>query len=309
MREDGHHYKRKNFQLTQKSISRSRTGTVERKPARKRKLSVRRVFMWTILIAFAIIQIFPLVWLFDFSFADNTEFFTSNLLIIPEKIQWRNYVGAFIDGHFLVYLKNSLLINALAVLLVLAFSVMSAYALTRMRWKLSSLVRNIILLGMMIPIHTTLIPNYMIYDFIGVKDTIWALLLPYVAFSLPQGLFLASGFMDSIPREIEEAAIIDGCGTFRLILRIIVPMMKSSLVTVATMTYLNNWNEFMMASTYLSSSKWKTLPFAILEFTGQYRSNTAVQFAIMMLTALPAIIIYMALSKHITKGATLGAVK
>lgn len=265
--------------------------------------------MWTILIAFAIIQIFPLVWLFDFSFADNTEFFTSNLLIIPGKIQWRNYVGAFVDGHFLVYLKNSLLINGLAVLLVLAFSVMSAYALTRMRWRLSSLVRNIILLGMMIPIHTTLIPNYMIYDFIGVKDTIWALLLPYVAFSLPQGLFLASGFMDSIPREIEEAAIIDGCGTFRLILRIIVPMMKSSLVTVATMTYLNNWNEFMMASTYLSSSKWKTLPFAILEFTGQYRSNTAVQFAIMMLTALPAIVIYIALSKHITKGTTLGAVK
>ena len=284
-------------------------GNTKRKPAREGKWGVWRVIMWAIMIAFAIIQIFPLVWLFDFSFADNTEFFTSNLLIIPEEIQWGNYVKAFVDGHFLAYLKNSLLINALAVLLVLTFSVMSAYALTRMRWKLSPIVRNIILLGMMIPIHATLIPNYMIYDFVGVKDTIWALLLPYVAFSLPQGLFLASSYMDSIPREIEEAAIVDGCGTFRLIWRIITPMMKSSLVTVATMTYLNNWNEFIMASTYLSSSKWKTLPFAILEFTGQYRSNTAVQFAVMMLTALPAIVIYIALSKHITKGATLGAVK
>jgi raffinose/stachyose/melibiose transport system permease protein len=261
------------------------------------------------MIAFAVIQIFPLVWLLDFSFAANTEFFTSNLFIIPKNIQWGNYAKAFVDGHFLVYLKNSLLINTLAVLLVLVFSVMSAYALTRMRWKLSATVRNVILLGMMIPIHATLIPNYMIYDFFGIKDTIWALLLPYVAFSLPQGLFLASSYMDSIPREIEEAAIIDGCGTFRLLWRIITPMMKSSLVTVAIMTYLNNWNEFMMASTYLSSSKWKTLPFSILEFTGQYRSNTAVQFAVMMLTALPAIVIYIALSKHITKGVTMGAVK
>jgi raffinose/stachyose/melibiose transport system permease protein len=86
-------------------------------------------------------------------------------------------------------------------------------------------------------------------------------------------------------------------------------MMRPSLVTVAIMTYLNNWNEFMMARTYLSSSTWKTLPFSILEFTGQYRSNYAVQFAVMMLTALPAILIYVLLSKQITKGAALGAVK
>lgn len=140
-------------------------------------------------------------------------------------------------------------------------------------------------------------------------DTIWSLLIPYVAFSLPQGLFLMTSFLESVPVEIEEAAVMDGCGIYRIIFKIILPMMKSSIATVSIMTFLNNWNEFMMASTYLSSPKWKTLPFSVLEFTGQYSSNYAVQFAVMALTAAPAVIVYIILNKHITKGVAMGAVK
>ena len=149
----------------------------------------------------------------------------------------------------------------------------------------------------------------MIYDKLHLTDSIWALLIPYIAFSLPQGLFLTSSFMDSIPKEIEEAAMIDGCGIYRMIAVLITPMLKSSLVTVSIMTFLNNWNEFMMASTYLSSPKWKTLPFSVLEFTGMYSSNYAVQFAVMALTAAPMVIIYIILNKYITKGVAMGAVK
>ena len=199
--------------------------------------------------------------------------------------------------------------NTLAVLLVLGISVMASFALTRMRWKLSPLIRSILLLGMMIPIHATLLPNFMIYDRLRITDTLWALLIPYVGFSLPQGVFLTSGFMDSLPREIEEASVIDGCGIYRMLVTVVTPMLKASLVTVAIMTYLNNWNEFMMASTYLRSAVWKTLPFSILEFQGQYSANYAVQFAVMTLTALPAVVIYVILNKHITKGVALGAIK
>lgn len=275
----------------------------------KKKITVGRVLMWTVLILFAVIQIFPLVWLLDFSFASNNEMFTSGLLIIPEKIRWDNYVTAFVDGHFLKYLKNSLLINGLAVFLVLAISVMMAFACTRMHWKLSKTVKGLILLGMMIPIHATLLPNYMIYDKLKLTDTIWALLIPYVAFSLPQGLFLTCSFMESIPKEIEEAAVIDGCGIYRVIGIIMVPMLKTSLVTVSIMTFLNNWNEFMMASTYLSKSTWKTLPFSVLEFTGIYSSNYSVQFAVMALTAAPMVILYLFLNRQITEGVAMGAVK
>ncbi len=276
---------------------------------KKKNFSVGNCLKWIVLIAFAVIQIFPLIWLLDFSLASNTEMFTNGLLVWPETIRWDNYVKAFVDGHFLLYLKNSLLVNVLAVIFVLILSIMLSFACTRMLWKLSGTVRNLILLGMMIPIHATLLPNYVIYDRLNLTDTLWALLIPYIAFSLPQGLFLVSSFMESIPKEIEEAAIIDGCGIYRLIWTVITPMLKTSLVTVAIMTFLNNWNEFMMASTYLSSPKWKTLPFSVLEFTGLYSSNYSVQFAVMALTAAPMVIIYVILNKHITKGVAMGAVK
>ena len=183
------------------------------------------------------------------------------------------------------------------------------FACTRMHWKLSGTVRGLILLGLMIPIHATLLPNYIIYDKLHLLDSMWALLIPYVAFSLPQGLFLTGSFMESIPKEIEEAAVIDGCGIYRIIAIIMVPMLKTSLVTVSIMTFLNNWNEFMMATTYLSSPTWKTLPFSVLEFTGIYSSNYSVQFAVMALTAAPMVILYLILNRHITEGVAMGAVK
>lgn len=275
----------------------------------KKNKKVGRVVLWTVLIIVAIIQIFPLVWLLDFSLASSTEMFTTGLLVIPKKIQWGNYVKAFVDGNFLLYLKNSILINALAVFLVVIISIMAGFACRRMNWKLSGFVKTLLLMGMMIPIHATLLPNYKIYSMLGLTDTIWALLIPYVAFSLPQGLFLMTSFMESIPIELEEAAVMDGCGIYQIIFKIITPMLKSSIVTVSIMTFLNNWNEFMMASTYLSTPKWKTLPFSVLEFTGEYSSNYAVQFAVMALTAAPAVIVYIVLNKQITKGVAMGAVK
>ena len=270
---------------------------------------IGKIILWIVLIMVAVIQLFPLIWLVDFSLGSSNEMFTNGLLIIPEKIRWDNYVKAFVDGNFLHYLKNSVLINVLAVVLVVIISIMAAFACQRMKWKLSGLVSTLLVMGMMIPIHATLLPNYKIYSMLHLTDTLWALLIPYVAFSLPQGMFLMTGFIQSAPKELEEAAVMDGCGIYRIVFQIITPILKPSIATVAIMTFLNNWNEFMMASTYLSTPKWKTLPFSVLEFTGEYSSNYAVQFAVMALTAAPAVIVYVILNKHITKGVAMGAVK
>ncbi len=270
---------------------------------------IGKVVLWIVLVAVAVIQLFPLVWLVDFSLGSSNEMFTNGLLIIPEKIRWDNYVKAFVDGNFLHYLRNSVLINVLAVVLVVMISIMAAFACQRMKWKWSGLVSTVLVMGMMIPIHATLLPNYKIYSTLNLTDSIWALLIPYVAFSMPQGIFLMTGFIQSIPKELEEAAVMDGCGIYRIVFQIITPLLKPSIATVAIMTFLNNWNEFMMASTYLSTPTWKTLPFSVLEFTGEYSSNYAVQFAVMALTAAPAVIVYVVLNKHITKGVAMGAVK
>lgn len=270
---------------------------------------IGKVILWIVLVMVAVIQLFPLIWLVDFSLGSSNEMFTNGLLIIPEKIRWDNYVKAFVDGNFLHYLRNSVLINTLAVILVIFISIMAAFACQRMKWKLSGFVSTLLVLGMMIPIHATLLPNYKIYSALHLTDTIWALLIPYVAFSMPQGMFLMTGFIQSLPKELEEAAVMDGCGIYRIVFQIVMPLLKPSIATVAIMTFLNNWNEFMMASTYLSTPTWKTLPFSVLEFTGEYSSNYAVQFAVMALTAAPAVIVYVILNKHITKGVAMGAVK
>lgn len=257
----------------------------------------------------AVIQLFPLIWLIDFSLVESDQLFTSGILVWPNPFRWENYTRALLESNFLHYLFNSILINALAVILVVIFAIMASFACTRMHWKLSGVVSMLLMMGLMIPIHATLLPNYIIFSKIKILDTIFALLIPYVAFSLPQGFFLTSSYMDSVPKELEEAAVIDGCGVYRTLLIIVLPMMKASIATVSIMTYLNNWNEFVMAMTFLSSPDWKTLPFAVLEFTGQYSSDYAIQFAVMTLSALPTIIIYILLNKNITKGVAMGAVK
>lgn len=276
---------------------------------KENRKKIGKIILWIVLVMVAVIQLFPLIWLVDFSLGSSNEMFTNGLLIIPEKIRFDNYVKAFVDGNFLHYLRNSVLINTLAVILVIFISIMAAFACQRMKWKLSGFVSTLLVLGMMIPIHATLLPNYKIYSALHLTDTIWALLIPYVAFSMPQGMFLMTGFIQSLPKELEEAAVMDGCGIYRIVFQIVTPLLKPSIATVAIMTFLNNWNEFMMASTYLSTPTWKTLPFSVLEFTGEYSSNYAVQFAVMALTAAPAVIVYVILNKHITKGVAMGAVK
>ncbi len=267
----------------------------------------------TILIAFMLIvalgEIFPLIWMFDFSLAKSGDLFGNQMLVWPDPPQWSNYVKAFEQGNVLHYMLNSIIINTITVVATIVISLMVSYACIRMKWKLSGTVLRILMLGMMIPIHATLLPNFIIYDKLDLLDKLPGLLIPYVAFSLPQAIFIMSGFIETVPRELEEAAVIDGCGIYTIIFKIVLPVVKPALVTVAILTFLNTWNEFIMAMTYLSSDTWKTLPFAVTNFAGQYASDVAAQFAVMTLTALPSLIVFIILNKQITKGVMLGAVK
>lgn len=123
------------------------------------------------------------------------------------------------------------------------------------------------------------------------------------------GVFIMTGFLPSIPKSIEESAIMDGCNIYQIIFRIILPLTKPAIVTITIMTFLNCWNEFIMAATYLVSERCKTLPFSIVKFTSEFGTNYAYQFAVMTLSSLPALIIYIVLNKQITKGIMFGAVK
>ena len=278
-------------------------------PGRRKKWRLSAVINVILCSLVAAGAIFPLLWLLDFSLAKSNELFSSKVLIWPSPPQWHNYVLALTDGNVPQYLVNSLLITTVSVGLVAVLGVMMSYAFIRMRWRLSRVFLNLVLLGIMIPIHATLLPNFLTFHSIGITDSPLALIIPYVAFGLPQATFIMSGFMASIPEAVEESALIDGCGIFRIVYQVVFPLMKPAIITVIITSYISIWNEFIMAATFLTSDTFRTLPFSVYNFAGMYRSNYAAQFAVMVLAALPSLIVYIILNKHITKGIVAGAVK
>ncbi|WP_100404711.1 carbohydrate ABC transporter permease [Bacillus solitudinis] len=269
----------------------------------------KRLMLWIFLLLVASIQLFPLIWLINFSLVDSSEFYSDKILVWPDVIKWENYTNAWIEGNFVRYLFNSILVSGTTIVLTVVISLSMAYAFTRMSWKWNKFFFVIILLGIMIPIHATLLPNFTIFRALGLTNSYWGLILPYTAVSVPFSTFILTGFMRSIPRSVEESAVIDGASIYRIVFQIILPLTMPAIVTVAVTTFLTCWNEFIMAYTFLSDDRLKTLPFSVMNFAGQYSSDYGSQFAVMVLTSIPAIIIYAIFNEKITKGVTAGAVK
>ncbi len=271
--------------------------------------TIGKILLYLFLAGFAVIQLFPLLWLFDFSLVKSGELFGPAILTIPHPAEWGNFVRAWHDGHIPQYFLNSVIIVGGAVVGATFLSFCAAYATTRMVWKLRVVAYNIILLGMIIPIHTTLLPNFIWFRLFGLYNTRIGLMIPYIAFNLSFNTLMFSSLMRSLPRSVEESAYIDGAGMPTLLARIVAPMVVPAVATVGIMTFLNGWNEFIMANTFLASESLRTLPFAVIRFEGEYASDYAVQFACMTLVAIPPIILYFVFNRWIMAGVTAGAVK
>ncbi|MCL6613423.1 MAG: carbohydrate ABC transporter permease [Firmicutes bacterium] len=282
-------------------------GSVLRRRAAWRRF--RRCLLYAVLILIAVGQLFPLIWLLDYSLLKSGDLFGTEFLKLPDPPQWGNYVKAWTDGLILPYFINSVIVAGAAVLLTVLCAFMLAFACTRMQWRLSAMVYGFVMLGMMIPIHATLLPNFQLFNGLGMLDTYWSLIVPYVAFNLPFSTLVFTGFLKTIPRALEESALIDGCTIWGAMFKIVAPITKPALVTVSVMTFVSAWNEFIMANTYLSSDRCRTLPFSVIKFIGYYTADYATQFACMMLVALPILVVYAFLNRYITEGATMGAIR
>jgi raffinose/stachyose/melibiose transport system permease protein len=262
-----------------------------------------------VLVVFALMQLFPLVWVFVYSLQRSGDLFGNDLLKLPDDPQWHNYARAWADGQIVRYGLNSLIVVTASTVVSTLVSFCMGYAIARMRWRLKRLALGTILLGMMVPIHATLLPNFIWYGYFGLIDTRLGLIIPYVAFTLSFNTLIYAGHFRNLPPALEEAALLDGASWPRILWSIVAPLATPATVTVAVMTFLSGWNEFIMANTYLASDELRTLPFSIIRFEGQYSSDYAVQFACMVIVALPALALYLFFSKHIMAGATAGAVK
>jgi raffinose/stachyose/melibiose transport system permease protein len=268
-----------------------------------------RWLLYLLLIVLALMQIFPLIWVFDYSIQKSGDLFGPEILRLPTTPQWGNYLRAWTDGKIPRYFVNSVIVVLAATAASTVFSFCLAYAITRMKWRLRFLGGLLVTLGMVVPIHTTLLPNFIWFNVFKLIDTHLGLIIPYAAFTISFNTLVYSGQIKTIPVSMEESAFIDGASWPRILWSIVAPMAAPATITVGVMTFLNNWNEFIMANTYLATDDLRTLPFSIIRFQGVYRSDYAIQFACMLLVALPPLILYFFFSKQIMAGATAGAIK
>ena len=265
--------------------------------------------LYLFLVIIAILQLFPLLWVFDYSLLKSGDLFGPELLKLPLVPQWGNYVRAWVDGKIPRYFLNSTIVVASSVAVSALISFCLAYSITRMKWKLRPVAVATVTMGMVVPIHTTLLPNFLWFNYFGLIDTHLALIIPYIAFTLSFNTLVFMGQLRTLPRSMEESAFIDGASWPRIFWSVVAHMTGPAIVTVCLMTFLNNWNEFIMAYTYLATDELRTLPFSIIKFQGAYRSDYAIQFACMTLVAAVPLVLYFFFSKRILAGVTAGALK
>lgn len=266
------------------------------------------IVQYVVLGLFTVLCLYPLLWLFLNSFKTNDQLF-DNPWGMPEIFDVGNYFYAFDVGNVGRYFLNSVIVAVVAVSVGVLLSCMISYAITRMQWKFSKFVLNLFLLGMMIPIYATIIPLFSIFNTMGILNSLWAVIIPHIAFAFPMAIFILTGFFTTIPRDIEEAAVMDGCGLLRIFFRIIVPISVSSIVTVAVIVFINIWNDLLLPQIFLTDAAKMTLPVGLNAFKGQYATNYTGQIAAVVITIIPSIIVYILLHKNIMEGMVAGAVK
>jgi raffinose/stachyose/melibiose transport system permease protein len=268
--------------------------------------------LWILAMAFAlfylVVSILPFVFMVMNSMKGKFEMLVKGIFALPESFDLSNFT-AVLTGGFFHYFFNSVLVLCVSLAILLFISACASYPLSRFRFRSRKTFYGIIIACMAIPVHITLIPLFKMAKSSGLYDTVWALIGPYVAFGVPISVFILTGFMMGIPKELEESAQIDGCSKYRIFFLIIFPLSKAGLSTLAIYNGVNMWNEFSFAYTLTQSIENRTLPLAVWEFQGQYSMNMPMIMAVLTLTILPMILMFVFFQEKLVKGMTAGAIK
>ena len=267
-----------------------------------------RAAKWGVLALFLAITFLPLLWLVISSFKTNLELVTS-AFSLPAAWQFGNYVNAVRVAGLPRLFVNSLIVASLSMALNLAFCSMAAFVLAREWFRGRELVLNLIVAGVLVPVIALMVPYFRLITVTGLYDSLFGLALTYAAINVPVSVFLLHGFMRGVPRELEEAAVIDGCGFGGRYARVMVPLSQVGLVTAGTFVFLFSWNEFIYALLLTSSVAARTLQLGIRFFVSQFFTDYTSMFAAITLAIIPSILVYVLLHERIIRGLTAGAVK
>ncbi|MHB8066013.1 MAG: carbohydrate ABC transporter permease [Ruminiclostridium sp.] len=273
-----------------------------------KRAHIGTIVKYIFLILVTLVSLYPIVWVFINSFKTNDQ-----LLLNPwgfsSDMHSENYIQAWAKANIGRYFLNSVFICTITLIITVLLSTTAAFALTRFKWKASKAVMLVFIIGMMIPIHSTLIPLFIVFSKIGIINNQLSLIIPYAAFSLPISIFILAGFMRSFPNEIEESVIIDGGSMKTLFLHFTLPLSKSSIATITIYNFVYMWNELNYAIVFLNDKNKMTLPVGLASFKGQYMTNYVCMLAAVVIATIPSLIAYMFFNNKIVTGVTSGAIK
>lgn len=262
------------------------------------------------ILCLVLIEVYPLFWMLTASLKQPSEFVTKPAYALMDGFYIQNYIDAWTRGNMGTFFLNSLICTVAALFFIAIFSVTVGFAVTKMEWKWKKFFADFFVMGIMVPVATALIPLFQIYNKMGLTNTRICLILTYIAFGLSLSIYLVTGYIRSLSNEILEAAVIDGCGIYSLMLRIVTPLMKNAIVTVLVLQFFFKWNDLLFSMTFISDTRLKTIQTGLLYFQNEFGAkNWGAIFASVSISVLPMLVIYLILNKIVIEGMCAGAVK
>ncbi len=275
----------------------------------KTKKVVKKVALYVILIILALIWIVPMFTLVATAIKSKADFYSGGgLFSLPKSIAWENFVNAVIKGRLLIYMKNDMIVSCMKVPLGIFVEALAAFALTRLNVKYKTGLFIFFLIGMMLPMQTALVPINVIFSKLGLLNSYFGLFYVYVGFGISFGILILRGFFNGIPKELDEAAYIDGCNKWQLFYRVILPVAKPAVATLVITDFLSTWNEYLLASVIINDNAKKTVPVGIMTFVGEHGTDYGYLCAGVLLSVIPVLVVYLIFQRHFVEGMA-GAVK
>ncbi len=275
----------------------------------KTKKISKKVLLYVLLIILAIIWIIPIFTLVATALKHKKDFMGGiSLFQLPDEIAWDNFYNAITQGRLLTYMKNDLIVSFLKVPLGIFVGSLAAFSMTRLKIKHSTGIFVFFLIGMMLPMQTALVPINMIYSKLGLLNTYFGLFYVYIGFGLSYCILIMRGFMKGIPKDIDEAAYIDGCNKWQLFYRIILPVSKPAIATLFITDFLSTWNEYLLASVIINDNAMKTVPVGIMTFVGEHGTDYGYLCAGVLVSVIPVMVVYLVFQRYFVEGMA-GAVK
>jgi len=263
---------------------------------------------YVVLIVLSVLFVIPLVFIAFTAVKSNADLMNHPFYTLPKQLHWDNFLKAWKQGRMDMYMKNTVLISVIKVPLGILIEALAAFALTRLHFKWSEPLFTLFLVGMMIPMQATLVPLNILLNKTHLVSTYPGIILIYIGFGIPFGILILRGFFRTIPKELDEAALIDGCGDIGKFLRVIIPLSMPAIATLVIFDFMATWNEFLLAQIFITKDTMKTITTGLMAFRGQFTTDYTLLNAAVLISIVPIFIVYLTFQKYFVNGMA-GSVK